>query len=942
MLDPLTGQQQADPVTGQLIFESTANGPTSFATGDFDGDGAMDLAMGMPGCSINVGIPHQPPQWADGAGAVIVCFGNVVPEGQLCGMADQDCRRIADPLGPQAGAMFGAAVAAWPVPAVSTNPLPLGYLSAPPPHGLIVGVPNWLDNHLDIRTGSVRGIFVDRAALKNWNTAWVIRPTDFGLGEGSPHLDGADFGASLAVMDYDIDPPPYATDLDLAVGAPGLPQADGVGGLYANVGGVEVFSADISSLRTGNASSPLILQEPPFYPQGREFRPLAVCGAGPEPACEDQDTSSVCEGARFGETLVAGRFIEDADREDVEDLAVGAPGSAGAEGQPDSGHVEVLSGGRESSTGLPAEIITRSPCGPDLYIDQRSLGAGINRQGDISAGDYAPEVGDRYGAALAKADLVRTIFADSDGAWKDELLVGAPGESLAWFSYGATGIPVGWGAPNAVVETGTVCSVLFDDMDVALEISEEPPFEILGVPPAEPEQQCWGLVASDASPEHGLAFDGADWEHAHFGAAIAAGRLSTWDPTVQLVVGAPGEVGNASPRVDQGAVYALHLNSNFNTGLWLSAASAVAFVEPRADLVRGSDMRTMARPVYPSQLGSAAIGQFGAALHIADFRCGGVADLVVSAPDDRNNEVWEGAYFVPWAQNPDLNTDWSQIYEVSSSGSPPYDMKVAVAAATGFADGYTYQWSASNVSHNLSMEMICSVFANALEDMEADMVGELDGEGNVITAAEADARVDELRACNGLRTVGAVGEACDDLKDGGDTLVEPSFPMPVNALNLPAGLPFPVDYLVTGCSALPGPQPGQSWAQPLAGGFYGFDSPLAESFELGGLVETSSGIPTFSGDLFAGLGFVQALPESFPVELIYDMMIRKVDPLASPTGAIDLCMSVDGLFGPVDPLSKVNGIESDGCFDIPSSDEGLIHWTLEPQAPLTCDRAWRP
>ena len=240
--------------------------------------------------------------------------------------------------------------------------------------------------------------------------------------------------------------PPPAGDFngdgypDLAVGAPGedvgsASDAGAVNVIYGSGGGLSA---------TGNQS----------FTQND-------LGAG----------ETAAGGNRFGAAVTVGDFNHDG----FADLAVGAPGENPGSAN-DAGAVDVLYG---SPNGLSAS--------GDQVLSQG--GGGI--QG-------SPAAGDRFGAALAAADL--------NGDGRDDLAVGAPGDSVG-SSAGAGAVNVIYGSGGGLTATGN---------------------------------QLW----SQDSPGVLEAAEGGD----SFGSALAAADLNG-DGRADLAVGAPGEsIGTNSRR----------------------------------------------------------------------------------------------------------------------------------------------------------------------------------------------------------------------------------------------------------------------------------------------------------------------------------------------------------------------------------------------------------
>ncbi len=168
-----------DPAEGDLFGYS-------LASGDFDGDGAADLAVGAPGTAVGD---------AEDAGAVTVLYG--ASGAGLSGTGSQSWSRETLQGTPQAGDAFGSALAA-------------GDFEDDGDDDLAVGVPN--DDGGAEDAGAVNVIYGSPEGLSALrNQLW----TQAGLEEGGAEAGDA-FGRALAGGDFDGD-----NTADLAIGAPG-------------------------------------------------------------------------------------------------------------------------------------------------------------------------------------------------------------------------------------------------------------------------------------------------------------------------------------------------------------------------------------------------------------------------------------------------------------------------------------------------------------------------------------------------------------------------------------------------------------------------------------------------------------------------------------------------------------------------------------------------
>jgi hypothetical protein len=300
------------------IESSSEDGDTFGAAmdaGDFNGDGFADLAVGAPGDSIGDPIPR--------GGVVNVIYGS---SSGLSGTDDQMWHQDMGSIAGGAGSndLFGSALA-------------VGDFDNDGFDDLAIGVPG-------DRAGGRSG-----AGVVN-----VIYGTEDGLDDAGNQLWHQDsngvtgiagsndgFGSALAAGDFDED-----GFFDLAVGAPG----DKVEGQSA-AGVVHVLYGTASGLSAA----------------GDDWWSQTTKGVKGQPNRND----------RFGSALAAG----DLDGDGAADLAIGVPGEE-RNGDDNAGQVHVLLG---SSGGLTTD------------------GARIWHQ-DLTWVKGVAQVGDRFGAAVAIAD----------------------------------------------------------------------------------------------------------------------------------------------------------------------------------------------------------------------------------------------------------------------------------------------------------------------------------------------------------------------------------------------------------------------------------------------------------------------------------------------------------------------------------------------------------
>jgi hypothetical protein len=383
---------------------------TELATGDFDGDGRDDLAIGIPfRDALHDGGT------VDDAGGVLVLYGSDLGLGLL---GHQMLRQGADGLGgvPEESDWFGAALASGDFNADGYDDLAIGV------YGEDVGAISGA-GAVNVIFGSASGLSTTAAVA---DQLWTQSDTDLSTDEA-----GDWFGWDLAVGDFDGD-----GDDDLAVGVPGE-RVDGLDG----AGAVLTLYGTGIGLVWGPS----------------EF--LTEAGAVPgEPAAGD----------RFGTALAAGDF----DGDGRDDLAIGVPNQDHLAGilVPDVGAAVLLrgsasgissSGGflldRFDSDGLRAanDHFGTALAAGDFDGDGRSdlavsiRGATVDAVQDagkvavfagaptgveptfavnLSQSGMAatfPEENDEFGSVLATGDF------DADGY--DDLAVGVPGDSAGGF-----------------------------------------------------------------------------------------------------------------------------------------------------------------------------------------------------------------------------------------------------------------------------------------------------------------------------------------------------------------------------------------------------------------------------------------------------------------------------------------------------------------------------
>ncbi|MEM7351801.1 MAG: hypothetical protein AAF657_13470, partial [Acidobacteriota bacterium] len=346
--------------------EAGANFGSALAVGDFDDDGFDDLAIGMPGRTVNFGAR---------AGAVFVVYGGEDPLDRWQFVSQLLFEGI-----PEDDDRLGTSLAA-------------GDLSGDGVDDLVIGVPfeDVPDNPGPLGAaedaGAVNVVYGSAgSALQVAGNQWLHQDS---LGVTLNANANELFGFSLAIGQFEDDATP-----DLAVGVPGE-VVSGPG----NKGAVVIFTGAVDGLDPTASSEPVLSQDDP-----------GILGSG-------QD------GDQFGYALAVGDFNGDS----WTDLAVGAPGESEF-GVTEAGAVHAIYGNFFGLTTVdqlflestfdtdvdPFDRLGEALAAGDFDGDDRddlAIGAPLdNSLGFTNAGEVDVLYGTPEGLVIAGGQVLNMIF----------------------------------------------------------------------------------------------------------------------------------------------------------------------------------------------------------------------------------------------------------------------------------------------------------------------------------------------------------------------------------------------------------------------------------------------------------------------------------------------------------------------------------------------------
>ncbi len=578
--------------------------------GDLDGDGGMELVVGAPGTRDSFGIT---------SGAVWIV--SLDASGAFLSASRID----GDDLGLHSFANLGQSVA------------PLGDVDGNGTFEVAVGAPGISQVYI-LSLDSSGGFSLAAQMTSPFGGGFgqaLAAPGDldgdgvgdFAVGDGNRVVIGL-LNADLSLKGYsDVfggsGSPSFATTLasigdvdgdghvDLGVGDPASPgiltvlSLDGAGGVaratQLSVSGLpsaSFFGGSLVSLgdRDGDGSQEWLVG---YRSSSNDVRVLSVPAGLDFGGFRQTFTGDVLGGTQIDGSNLAGpgasdelgsavAVLGDLDGDGVDDLAVGAPGTADV-GHVEQGAVWVLRMNADGSVKASFEIDT----GELGLADFERFGTSVEAIGDID-GDGVPDMA--VGSLLAEGE-VRLVRLNADGSVKSATAIGAGQGGFT------DPLAVGDHFGSAIASIGDLDGDGVRDLVVGADAHDGTGAVWLLLMNAD------GTVKSSHGIENGIGgFDGALALGDRFGAALTAPGDVDGDGIPDLAVGAPSDPAFSA---DPGAAWLLFLNTDGS-------------VREGRRITAGSGGLTLS-----------ASASFGAALAaLGDVDGDGVPDLAVGAPDE--------------------------------------------------------------------------------------------------------------------------------------------------------------------------------------------------------------------------------------------------------------------------------------------------------------------